>query len=144
MHARVRDQLAALDHRYTAGRRRLIDLLVEAGRPVTLPELLGMDPSIPQSSTYRNLDVLERTGLVRRLSVGSDHSRFELSEPLLGHHHHLICVSCGVVEDVTLDSSVEEVVDEALTSAASRSGFAPMHHSVDLHGQCASCEGMAP
>jgi Fe2+ or Zn2+ uptake regulation protein len=139
LHDRVRDRLAAADYRYTARRRRLVDLLLDAGRPVTLPELLEMDPSIPQSSTYRNLDVLERSGLVRRLTLSADHARFEPSEGLLGHHHHLICVRCGTVEDITLDEGTEQAVHAALDSAAAAYDFAPLHHSVDLHGHCAGC-----
>lgn len=116
-----------------------MELLVEAGRPVTLPEILRADPDLPQSSVYRNLEVLERVGLVHRISIGADHARFELSEPLLGHHHHLICVTCGAIEDVELGAEVEEIVDSALTSVAAGSGFAPLHHSLDLHGRCADC-----
>ncbi|MFQ5556326.1 MAG: transcriptional repressor, partial [Acidimicrobiales bacterium] len=97
IHRHVRARLASLDRRYTPGRRRLVDLLVEARRPVSLPELLAMDANIPQSSIYRNLEVLERSGLVHRLAVAGEHARFELAEPLLRHHHHLLCTACGAV-----------------------------------------------
>ena len=139
VHDRVQEHLADLDQRYTSGRRRLIELLVATSRPASLPELLELDPSIPQSSLYRNLDMLERTGLVRRLTTGGEHARFEFAEPLLAHHHHLICVSCGLIEDVTFADAVETAVDDALHEAALDYGFEPLHHSIDLHGHCSDC-----
>ncbi|MEE9415862.1 MAG: Fur family transcriptional regulator [Acidimicrobiales bacterium] len=139
LHDRVASQLSSVDQRYTHGRRNLVGLLAQAGRPVTLPELLLMDTEMPQSSVYRNLDVLERTGLVQRITTGSEHARFELSEPLLGHHHHLICMSCGMVEDVRFDTDFEQLIDDRLATVADGSGFDVMHHSLDLHGHCGTC-----
>ena len=142
-HADVHEQAAAsldrYEQRYTQGRRRLVELLAGAGRPVTLPDLLGLDRSLPQSSVYRNLEVLERVGLVSRITTGPDHAHYELAEPLLGHHHHLICISCGQVTDVQLGDEVEVLVDQALHVVAERAGFTQLHHQLDLHGRCEDC-----
>lgn len=141
VHRRVAERLRSVDQRYTSGRRRLVTLLAEAGRPVTLPELAAAEPGLPQSSMYRNLDMLERTGLVERINVGSDHARFELAETILGHHHHLVCADCGTIVDVTLDDDVETMLDVALAEVASREGFEAAGHRLDLHGRCADCLG---
>ena len=139
LHTQVSSRLTRHDHRYTGGRRRLVEALAASTRPVTLPEIVAATPDLAQSSAYRNLDVLEQCGVIRRISVGGDHSHFELAEPLLGHHHHLICVDCGVIEDIQLDDKLEQVVDHGLASAARAAGFTPLHHSLDLHGQCPRC-----
>ncbi|MDH3704468.1 MAG: transcriptional repressor [Acidimicrobiia bacterium] len=139
IHERVRTRLAALDHRYTTGRRHLVELLARAGRPLTMPELLAMDRDLPQSSVYRNLEVLERTELVRRLNTGSDHACYELAEPILGHHHHLICVDCGTVTDIHLDDGFEQRIDDELASVAAANGYTPLGHSLDLHARCPDC-----
>ncbi len=131
--------LGRFEHRYTAGRRRLVDVLGGAGRPLSLPEVLAADEQLSQSSAYRNLDVLERSGVIRRLATGGEYAYFELSEPLLGHHHHLICVDCGSVTDVELDDHVERAVDDALHEVAAKARFQPLRHSLDLHGHCAAC-----
>ena len=120
VHDRVAEQLAQAQQRYTSGRRRLVTLLVGAGRPLSLPELLDRDPELPQSSAYRNLDLLESTGLVRRIATETDHARYELAESLLGHHHHLICTSCGSIQDVRLPPDVEDAVEHALTRCRGR------------------------
>ena len=139
LHAQIGSRLAQQGHRYTDGRRQLVEVLAQAGQPMTLPDIVAADPDLAQSSGYRNLDVLVRSGVIRRISSGGGHAHFELAEPLLGHHHHLICISCGTIEDIHLDNDVEQLVDETLTELASQSGFTPIHHSLDLHGHCVDC-----
>lgn len=138
-HRDLAAMLARAGHRYTSGRRRLVEVLGQAGRPVTLPEVLLLDESLSQSSVYRNLDVLEQSGVIHRVVTGAEYAHFELAEPLLGHHHHLICVRCGTVADIALDDRVEKTVDDALAAVARKQGFTPLHHSLDLHGHCADC-----
>ena len=139
LHAAVRSRLARHDYRYTRGRRRLVDAISATGQPMTLPDIAAAAPDLPSSSVYRNLDVLERSGVVNRITTGGDYAYFEFAEPLLSHHHHLICVACGAMEDVRLDDEVEERVDRGLTEVAYQAGFTPLRHSLDLHGYCADC-----
>ncbi len=136
----VRARLARQGHRYTSGRRRLVEVLAGAGRPVTLPEIAAAAPELAPSSAYRNLDVLESCRIAVRVWTGGDHSRFELAEPMLSHHHHLVCMACGTVEDVRLDDELEHLVDRGLADAARRAAFTPVHHMLDLHGHCSACE----
>lgn len=144
VHEAVERRLAATGQRYTGNRRTLVELLRVARNPLSLPELLGMDPSLSQSSTYRNLSVLEEAGAVSRVVTGADHTRFELAEDLTEHHHHLVCDSCGAVEDFALPGDVEEMLDRALVDAARRMGFDAERHSLDLVGRCGACgEGAA-
>jgi len=139
VHQAVTEGLAATEQRYTSGRRRLVDAIHEAGRPLRLPEIVEALPGLPQSSAYRNLDVMVQAGVIRRITVGGDHTHFELAEPLIGHHHHLICVTCGRIEDIHLDSELEEAVDNGLRDAATKAAFTPLHHSLDMHGYCEDC-----
>lgn len=139
LHSQISNRLTQQDHRYTKGRKQLVELLARAGQPMTLPDIVGADPKMARSSAYRNLDVLVRCGVIRRINSWGDYAHFELAEPLLGHHHHLICTSCGNIEDIHLDSVVELLVDMRLNEIADRSGFTPTHHSLDLHGLCAHC-----
>lgn len=139
LHAQIGSRLAQQGHRYTSGRQELVEIMVRTGQPMTLPDIVEADPKLAQSSAYRNLDVLVRCGVIRRINAGGDHTYFELAESLLGHHHHLICISCGSIEDIHLDSEVEHLVDKSLSEIAARTGFTPATHSLDLHGHCADC-----
>ena len=143
LHNLVSSRLERHDCRYTDGRRRLVEALAVSGQPVTLPDIVAAAPDLAPSSVYRNLEVLERCGAVNRISTGGDHAHFELAEPLLSHHHHVVCVQCGTIEDVHLDDEVEELLDRSLAEAAGRVGFTPTRHSLDLHGRCKDCEDKA-
>jgi Fur family ferric uptake transcriptional regulator len=140
LHRTVTGRLAEREQRYTRGRRTIVDSLRAAEGPVTLPELLAQAPSLAQSSTYRNLAILEEAGVVRRLVHGGEHAHYELAEDLLGHHHHLICTHCGSVRDVTLDTRLERSLDAAFERAAGGEGFRPERHAIDIYGACADCD----
>jgi Fur family transcriptional regulator, ferric uptake regulator len=114
--------------RYTTQRRALIDVLAEA------------DARLAQSSAYRNLAVLERAGVVHRIVTSDDHARWELTEDLTEHHHHLICRGCGDVTDFTVPTDIERRLDDALADAASVAGFDATHHRLDLVGLCSRCQ----
>lgn len=137
-HAVVAHRLSAVGQRYTSGRRRLVDALVAAPNPLAINELLAAS-ALPQSSAYRNLAVLEQAGAVRRVVTDEDFARYELAEPLAEHHHHLICSTCGRVEDVTIPASLEQSVDRTVEKLARRSGFATVAHRLDLIGTCRDC-----
>lgn len=139
LHTTVAERLRDAGQRYTAGRRRLVDLLSATDRPLTIAELLAADGVLAQSSAYRNLAVLEEAGVVHRLVTDDEFSRFELTEVLTGHHHHLICASCGRVEDFTLGPELEASLEQALDQVADRIGFSARHHRLDLVGACRAC-----
>lgn len=135
----VTERLASHDLRYTSGRRMVVNVLRKADGPVTLPELLELAGDVPQSSAYRNLSVMEEAGIVRRLVHGGDHAHFELAEELTEHHHHLICESCGSVQDFTLDASLETALDQTFSRIASAAGATVTGHTVDLFVNCSDC-----
>lgn len=140
IHAVIESRLRAADQRYTASRRRLVELLAEHGDPMRLPELLAADPSLAQSSTYRNLAVLEQVGAVTRIITRGDHASYELAEDLTGnHHHHLVCTSCGEVADFSLSPAVEAELERVLAAAARKARYDIDHHRLDLVGRCSSC-----
>lgn len=139
LHATVADRLRTDGQRYTGSRRSLVEALAASERPSTIPELIGSQPGLAQSSAYRNLAVLEQVGVVRRIVTSDEHARFELDEDLTGHHHHLVCGSCGRVEDFTVSTRLERSLETALARVAEGSGFDVDHHRLDLVGTCQRC-----
>lgn len=139
LHAEVALRLARLSQRYTSTRRALVEGLAEAGRPVTIPELLEATGEVPLSSAYRNVTVLAEAGVVRRVAGTDDHGRFELAEELAGHHHHFLCTSCGSMSDVAVSPKLERALAEAARAVAEDQGVEVTDHSLDLVGLCANC-----
>lgn len=135
----IERRLAATDQRFTKVRTHVIDALRRAGRPITADEILAATPGLSQSSLYRNLAVFEAAGVVVRLQSADGRARFELSEELAGHHHHLICTRCGAIDDVALPDDLEGKLDAVLSKVAATSGFAMDHHRLDVVGLCRDC-----
>lgn len=139
LHEKAAGRLAALDQRYTPSRRVLVQTLEEAAHPLTIAEIVGRADGVPQSSAYRNLTVLIEAGIAIRLPGADDYGRFELAEDLAGHHHHLVCVSCGAVADHVAGSRLERALREAAQQAAEDSGFEVTGHRLDFEGRCRRC-----
>lgn len=140
LHATVEARLRAAGQRYTAKRRELVEALERSGRPAATQDLVGGRGGLPQSTVYRNLAVLEQVGVTRRVITEEGIARYELAEEMTEHHHHLVCRSCGAVEDVTIPARLERGVERALADAAADAGFEGVSHRVDLIGTCRNCD----
>ncbi len=139
LHATAAARLRADAQRYTTNRRTIVEQLDRSDRPLSIPELLEQAPDLAQSSAYRNLAVLERSGVVGRIITSDEFARYELAEDLTQHHHHLICTTCGAVDDFTLPARAEVELEQALTTAAAEGRFTATGHRLDLVGTCARC-----
>ena len=139
VHGAITDQLRRTRQRYTAGRRQLVEVLLDVQRPATIPELIDAGAAQSQSSLYRNLAILEQAGAVRRLSSVDDVARYELAEELTEHHHHLVCNDCGRIDDVTFPGDIERALGRAATAANEQRGYAVDSHRLELVGTCPEC-----
>ena len=132
-------QLQTINQRYTKMRKSLMSILYETHKPLTIPEILEINPTFAQSSVYRNLSTLEEAGLVIRIVTHDDRARYELAEHILEHHHHIICTPCGEVLDFHLSQRIEEKLEESLQKIADEFGFSVDRHQLDLIGKCGKC-----
>jgi Fe2+ or Zn2+ uptake regulation protein len=139
LHELVEARLRRVDLRYTSGRRAIVELLASAGYPVSISNIADELPDIPRSSAYRHLVDLQGAGVVRRIAAEDEFARFELAEDLTEHHHHLLCVACGRVIDVTPTPAFERIVAKIVLELATEHGFRPTTHAVDVVGHCANC-----
>jgi len=88
---------------------------------------------ISRATIYRTLELLVRSGLVRRVHLGEDHYHYEY---ITGnsHHDHLICTTCGSViefHDPALEERQREVCE--------RKKFTPTFHNLQILGVCDAC-----
>ena len=139
LHVTAQARLEDTEQRYTPNRRRIVEILADAARPLTIAEVQAEGGDLPQSSVYRNVAVLEQAGVVRRVLAADEFARFELAEDLTEHHHHLVCVACKSVADFTMAPTLERAVDRATVTAAEATGFEVHGHRLDLFGLCERC-----
>jgi Fe2+ or Zn2+ uptake regulation protein len=109
--------------------------LRELDRHVTADEVLdAVSVRLPNASlptVYSTLELLEELGMIRRLAARSGAA---LYDPRPDEHQHVVCRSCGRVED--LDVPVDSV--RALRAACKR-GFEPDNAELVVSGLCADC-----
>jgi Fur family ferric uptake transcriptional regulator len=130
------------DHgvRYTKGRRAVVAALDAADGPRAASELFAdLDGAIPLSSLYRSLAVLEDAGVVAPHHGAKGITRYELAEWLAGHHHHVVCVECGAVDDIRLAESAEHDLESLVAAVAATARFHPTGHSLEIDGTCEKC-----
>jgi Fe2+ or Zn2+ uptake regulation protein len=139
LHETAAVRLRGVSQRYTKNRQAVVEVLATTDRPLTIPELLDHDDQLAQSSAYRNLAVLEQAGVVHRIVTNDEFARYELTEDLTEHHHHLICSRCGAVEDFTASKHLERSLERAVHQVVSDTGFTVEHHRLDLIGHCDDC-----
>lgn len=139
VHEEVRKKLAHREVRYTGGRQAVIRALQRANGPQSAADLHRRIQSVPLSSLYRSLTVLDEAGVLRKHHDADGLARFELAEWLTGHHHHVVCVDCGMVEDVELDRDAERVLDEMARRLAGPAGYELRGHVLEVEGLCRKC-----
>lgn len=89
--------------------------------------------TIGLATVYRGLASLAEAGEADSLQSPEGENLFR-SCAMTGHHHHLVCRSCGK----TLELEAR-VVEEWAKQVGAEHGFTDMAHVVDLFGLCANC-----
>jgi len=97
--------------------------------------LLTDGADIGLATVYRVLMQFEQAGLLTRSNFESGKSVFELNEGQ--HHDHLVCLSCGRVEEF-----FDPEIEQRQRAIAEKRGFELHEHSLSLYARCikADCE----
>jgi len=136
----VAQRLTELGIRYSRGRKAVIDALTNADGPRSAAELhRDLAEAVPLSSLYRTLAVLTDADVVTMHHGSRGITRYELSEWLAGHHHHLVCLSCGTVDDITPPPALEADLESVVISLTVAGRFSPKGHSLEIEGLCSEC-----
>ena len=136
----IQHRLSGLEIRYTAGRRHVVAALSDSDGPQSAAELHAVvGDTVPLSSLYRTLAVLDEANVVARHFGTDGVIRYELAEWLKGHHHHLVCARCGAVDDIVLTKAQEANVHRAIEEIAADAGFSATNHTLEIEGVCARC-----
>jgi Fur family ferric uptake transcriptional regulator len=123
--------------RNTWQRERVREALAGAGGFVSAQALHATlrdeNTGIGLATVYRALAGLAAQGDADSLQSPEGENLFRACETR-GHHHHLICRSCGVAVEIEADA-----VEEWAQRTAAQHGFSQAEHVVDIFGICADC-----
>jgi Fur family ferric uptake transcriptional regulator len=130
------DVLRSQGMRASAARRLVLGTLYAADRPLTAEQIAdgfgGRMPRSDPASVYRNLETLERAGLVRHIHLGHGPGLYERADRPL--QEYLICDACGQVRavDPAALARVRALIQRELGHEAHFTHF-------PLPGLCARC-----
>ena len=91
--------------------------------------LLSEGMEIGLATIYRVLTQFEQAGMLIRHHFESGKAVFELNQG--GHHDHLVCIQCGLVEEF-FDAEIER----RQAKIAKDRGFNIHEHSLQLYADC--------
>ena len=91
--------------------------------------LLENDEEIGLATVYRVLTQFEAAGLVTRHNFEGGHAVFELDRG--EHHDHIVCVSCGKVEEF-----IDQTIEKRQQEIAEEHNFEMVDHSLIIYGRC--------
>jgi Fe2+ or Zn2+ uptake regulation protein len=122
------------DVRLTPQRRAVLDAVAAQRRAFTVVQIYDRarksEPSLGLATVYRTIELLRSTGSLRPLTGAGDGAYVRCHR---GHHHHLVCLSCGAVEETELCGA------PSATTLARKHGFRAESHELDVYGVCARC-----
>jgi Fur family ferric uptake transcriptional regulator len=138
---KLKEVLKEKGYKYTKQREIILDVLINNDNLHLSPEdvyqkLQNDHPEIGLATVYRNLQLLENLGILYKINLNDGCNRYELSlkDENAHHHHHLICLKCGKVEEFENDylEDLERIIEQ-------EKGFKTEDHVLKFFGECKSC-----
>ncbi len=129
-------QLRTHGERLTVQRRMVLEILCERGDHLAVQDIQqrlernGVD--LTETTVYRILQWLKEVGVVSQTDLGQTGTVYQLvgTHP----HHHLVCLSCGAVQDVD-DDAITPLRD----TLRREYGFEPRIDHLAIFGLCPIC-----
>lgn len=119
----------------TPARNAIAQFLSDSQSPVAVDQIIeylrSQNLNTNKVTVYRNIDSMLENGLINRLEFGEGKYRYEIVKK---HHHHLICTTCGKIEDVE-----GEYLKDLENQIEVKKGFQVKSHSLEFFGICRDC-----
>lgn len=124
--------------RLTKTRCAVAGVFLNVDTPLSAPQILAAlakkSLTVNKTTVYRELERLEKIGLVRGVWFQDRRRYYELAYQ--GHHHHFVCTLCDTITDMEINEASIVAMAERL---GQKTGFFVASHVIEFYGQCASC-----
>jgi Fe2+ or Zn2+ uptake regulation protein len=121
----------------TPGRLAVMGFFGKHSEPASAEQIFAVLKSksnIDQTTVYRTVASFEKAGIIKRIDLRTGAVLYEMQRR---HHHHLVCVKCGLVEDVEM-CGIEDASKKILKQSKKFGSI--KEHSLELFGLCKACE----
>ena len=135
-----RSLLRSAGYRATPRRVSVLSIFENAKQPLSPQSVINrLKTRADQATIYRNLKAFQKSGILRQVDFRHNHPHYELAD--VKDHHHLICMSCGLSEEI-LGCEIDAMKQSALREAKH---FGEIYeHSLEFYGRCKTCLKQAP
>ena len=121
----------------TKQRKAILQVLAQAGKPLTAEELYirlnAEHANASLSTVYRALESLCAHGVLQSVTLSGDHRMAYVMAG--GHRHYIVCSQCKGV------AAISQCPLHALeASLAEETGYVLQGHRLDLYGLCPDCQ----
>ena len=126
------ERLEMRGHRITGSRRRVLDAVLAQPAHFTVDDVLHATRKVGRATVFRTMKILLDLNIVCRVILDDGAMHYRVSTR--GHHHHLVCIDCGRVEDFS------QCDVQALTrDLAKATGYEIERHWLEVYGRCQAC-----
>lgn len=100
--AGIIERLREMGYRMTPQRLMILEAMENSDEHISAEEIYrqvaARYPDVNISTVYRTLELLKKLGMIYEIDLGEGRIRYHAEGS--GHHHHLVCRSCGTVIDI--------------------------------------------
>ncbi len=125
--------------RITKVRSAIVSIFEITQKPISVGEIMVFlykkDLSVNKTTIYREVQFLLNQNLIHEIEFGDGKKRYELNTGQ--HHHHIVCVSCGNIEDIEDFDYVFKTSEEKIQA---KTGFNIQEHNIEFFGLCKNCQ----
>lgn len=125
------------DLKATPARLAVLKLLETTSQPVDVQTILDFvkneDITIDPATVFRIVNAFTEKGLTKQIQFHEGKYRYELQTK--DDHHHLICESCGIIEDIS-DCAIKPLERDI----KKKKKFLVKRHTLEFYGLCTNCQ----
>jgi Fe2+ or Zn2+ uptake regulation protein len=117
----------------------ILNIFFKTRKPIStqeiLKELSRKGRTINKTTVYRQIERLLKNKIIFEVRLEDRQVRYEIAKHE-DHHHHLVCLRCGEIQDVRIPSDMETQEKEIYK----KNKFKVERHSLEFFGLCSKCQ----
>ena len=130
-------RLEGLEHRVTPSRVAVIAAVLGQSGHFSVDDIVRQARGVGRATVFRTMRLLTELDVVCRVLLDDGSLHYRVSRH--GHHHHLVCTSCGSVRDLD-----ECAVGDLVRELASSTRYQIEGHWLEFYGRCEDCRVEVP
>lgn len=138
VHREFRDFLVAHELKATPERFAVLDEIYTTDFHFEAEDILvrmrKKKQRVSRATIYRTLELLEKSGLIRKAKLGETEAYYERTHGR-HHHEHMKCTECGKI--IEFESEDIEALQDDICK---QYNFRMTHHILHLFGVCEDCQ----